>query len=266
MPGALRAAQLSPETVQAFDQYIAANEARDDSKLASQGHFLYIDGFLEPQRAESYRKLKAGEILVQRGECSTRACTRVPGGLIHDWVGVAFVNGVSLSQALATLQDYNRDATLYPAEVVRSRLLSRSGEDFRVYLRLRQVHVITVVLDTEYDIHYSRLDSTHALAVSHSTRIAEVADAGTRSEHDESVGDDHGFLWRLNSYWRFREADGGLYLQIEAISLTRDVPTGLGWLIGSFIESIPRTSLRSTLSETRAALLSQLNFAKGSSQ
>lgn len=265
-PYASHAAQLSTQTAHAFDRYIAAKEARDNRELAPPNHFLYIDAFPQAQRSQSYAELKAGEVLVQRGECNTPACTKVSGGLIHDWVGVAFVRGVSLSQALVILQDYNRDAALYPAEVVKSRLLSHSGSDFQVYLRLKQVHVITVVLDSDYGIHYSHLDSTHALAVSHSTRIAEVNHADTAAERGESVGNDHGFLWRLDSYWRFWEADGGLYIQIEAISLTRDVPTGLGWLIGSFIESIPKSSLRSTLDETRSALLRPVNLQEENSK
>lgn len=255
--------QLTAETARAFDKYVAAKEARASRELAGRNSFLYIDTPAESQRVHALASLKAGQILVQRdGQCDTTVCTHIPGGLIHDWIGIVFIPGISLSQALATLQDYDRDATFYPGEVVRSKLLSHSGNNFHIYLRLKQVHIITVVLDTEYAVHYQRLDSTHARAISHSTRIAEVDHAGTTGEREAPVGNDHGFLWRLNSYWRFYQADGGVYVQVDAVSLTREVPTGLGWLIGSFIESIPESSLRSTLAETRSALLKQLNFAK----
>lgn len=266
-PGFSLAAQLTAKTAQAFDQYVAAKEARADRHLAAGKEFLYIDALSPSQKASAYARSKAGEILVQRdSECNTSTCTHIPGGLIHDWMGIVFVPGISLSQALATLQDYDRDAVFYPSEVVTSQLLSRSSDDFHIYLRLKQVHIITVVLDTEYDVHYAQLDPAHAYARSRSTRIVEVNHAGAADERDEPIGDSHGFLWRLNSYWRFWEADGGVYVQVEAISLTRDVPTGLGWLIGSFIESIPESSLRSTLTETRTALLKQSDFAKESSR
>lgn len=260
------AAQLTARTAHAFDEYVATKEFHADLDLATGHNFLYIDSFADPPKAQAYAKLKAGEVLVQRDSTRvTGACTHIPDGLILDWIGVVFVPGVSLSQTLATLQDYNRDSAFYPKQVVRSELASHSGDNFHIYLRLKQFHVITVVLDTEYDVHYERLDSAHVYAVSRSTHVAEIDRAGT-SERKELVGNDHGFLWRLNSYWRFRQAKGGVYVQIEAISLTPDVPTGLGWIIGSFIESIPESSLRSTLVESRSALLTQLNLAKENSQ
>ena len=171
-----------------------------------------------------------------------------------------------MPEALAALQAYDRDSEYYSPEVVKSKLLERSGDDFRIYLRLKQVHIVTVVLDTEYDIHYTLLDATHAESRSYSTRIAEVENAGEPQDHDMRVGDDHGFLWRLNSYWRFYQAAGGLYLQCNAISLTREVPAGLGWLIRPFIENVPRESLNFTLEATRKALLSKSSRLSGSAR
>ncbi|HKF52142.1 MAG TPA: hypothetical protein VKB26_07495 [Candidatus Acidoferrales bacterium] len=265
------AAQLTAKTAQAFDQYVAAKEAHADRDLAAKQNFLYIDALPRDEATDAYSKLNHGQILVQRDEeCTAPACTSIPGGLIHDWIGIVFVPGVSLSQALATLQDYNHDAIFYPSEVVKSKLLAQSPNEFHIYLRLKQVHIITVVLDTQYEVHYTSIDADREVALSRSTAIAEVEHAGTHTERDEPSGQpgdkDHGFLWRLNSYWRFYQADGGVYIQCNAVSLTRDVPAGLGWLIGSFIESIPAASLRSTLSETRTALQKQANLAKENTQ
>ena len=66
-----------------------------------------------------------------------------------------------------------------------------------------------------------------------------------------------GFLWRLYSYWRFHERDGGAYVECRAISLTRDVPTGLGWIIEPIIQKLPKESLIHTLNATRHALLAK---------
>lgn len=270
-PGSSLAAQLTAKTAQAFDQYIAAKEARGNRDLAAKQNFLYLDAFGQDQAADAYSKLDQGQILVERDEeCSTPACASIPGGLIHDWIGLVFVPGVSLSQALVTLQDYDHDAIFYPSEVVKSKLLGKSPNEFRIYLRLKQVHIITVVLDTQYDVQYTQIDPHREVARSRSTAVAEVDHPGAPDERDEFAGQpgakDHGFLWRLNSYWRFFEASGGVYIQCDAVSLTRDVPRGLGWLIGSSIETIPAASLRSTLSETRAALLKQSHLAKEISQ
>ena len=261
------AAQLTSETARAFDRYVSAKEARDARDVAAKKNFLYIDALPPAQKNQAYANLANRQILVQRDDqCSVPACTSIPGGLIHEWIGIVFVPRVSLRQALVTLQDYNRDSDYYHSEVIKSKLLAKSGDDFHIYLRLRQVHIITVVLDTQYTVHYTPIDHDHEIARSLSTAVAEVDHAGASDERDEPIGDDHGFLWRLDSYWRFYQADGGVYIQCEAISLTRDVPAGLGWLIGSFIETIPAASLRSTLAETRAALLRQPNLSKENSQ
>jgi hypothetical protein len=133
-------------------------------------------------------------------------------------------------------------------------VIKRDGDDFKVSLRLRDQNVVTVVLDTEYDVHYVRVDRERACSQSYSTRIAEVERVGQRDERDKPPGHDNGYLWRLNSYWRFWGRDGGVYVQLEAISLTRDIPEGLGWLVRPFINTIPKESLVFTLERTRSAL------------
>jgi len=161
---------------------------------------------------------------------------------------------------LALLEDYDRAAEFYRPDVIKSRLVSRSGDEFRVYLRLTRKEVITAVFDTEYDVQYTWLDAAHTQSRSYSTRIAEVERAGESGERDKPAGKNNGFLWRLYTYWRFYQADGGVYIQCEAISLTRDVPAGLSWLVDPFITKIPSESLRRTLESTRAALRT---FPKG---
>lgn len=260
------AAQLTPETARAFEQYISAKEARSSLDLVANKNFLFIDALPQAQKDQAYAKLRHGQILAQRyDECGSPRCASISGGLIHDWIGIVFVPGISIPQALATLQDYDHDADYYRSEVVKSKLLAQSGADFHIYLRLKEVQVITVVLDTEYDIRYARVDGDHASARSYSVRVQEVAHPGATNERDEPIGNDHGFLWRLDSYWRFYRADGGVYIQCDAVSLTRDVPVGLGWLTSSFVEKIPAASLRSTLAETRAALFGKSTFLKENS-
>jgi hypothetical protein len=252
----LSAETPTPETLRAFDTYVKAAEARNNEDLAAKKNFLRIDSLSEPEREHSYRLLKRQQTIIQHStSCASRDCSNIPGGIIHDWTGITFVPGVTLQQTLTTLQNYDRDADYYRPAVLRAKLLSRAGNSFRVFLRLKETHVLTVVLDTEYEIQYLTLDSTHAASISHSTRIAEIENAGSPQEHASSPKDNHGFLWRLNSYWRFYQADGGVYIQCNAISLTRDVPAGLGWLAGPFIENVPRGSLNFTLTETREALL-----------
>jgi hypothetical protein len=237
------AAELKPQTVAAFDRYIQQAE----QKLEGRQNFLWAG-----ESAARARRVRQGEIVVEPATGTLE--TPVFDGLVHDWVGAVFLPGATLGQTLAAGQDYTRHKDIYRPEVLDSTMLAHTGNDFRVYLRLLKKKIVTVVLDTEHDAHYERVDGTRWRSRSRSTKIAEVKNAGQRNERVLPPGTGAGYLWRLNSYWRFEERDGGTWVECEAISLTRDVPTGLGWLIEPIIRSLPRESLASTLRETRAAL------------
>ena len=242
----LGAAELKPRTVQAFDSYIHDVEARLDRERTSSA-FLWADQ--SPGRAA---RLRQGEVLAE--SVTGKNPQSVPAGLIHDWIGAVFVPGATIGQTLDMVENYNHHKDVYQPEVIGSRLVSRSGNDFKIELRLLKKKVITVVLDTYYDVHYTQLDKERWYSRSYSTKIQEVENAGKPNERMLPAGEDHGFLWRLDSYWRFVERDGGTYVECEAVSLTRDVPTGLGWLIEPIVRQLPRESLVNTLRKTREAL------------
>jgi hypothetical protein len=253
------AEQLKPETVAAFNHYIELTEQE-----MSTATFLHVDKLPPPERDAEFLRLKAGEVITDRLQTRDRnQPVSAPGGLIHHWIGTIFIPGATLTQTLAFLQDYDNQSKFYAPDVQRSKLIEHRGDQFRIFLRLPKTKVVTVILNTEYDVEYTHLDAAHATSDSRSTRIAEVENAGKPNESEKPVGNDSGFLWRLNSYWRFLERDGGVYVQLEAISLTRDIPTGLGWLISPFITSIPKESLVFTLSRTREALVQKNGGRRG---
>jgi hypothetical protein len=159
-----------------------------------------------------------------------------------------------VDRALALLQDYDSHASVYRPAVARSRLLSRDGDVFRVYLRFHMKKVITVVVNSEHEARFSRPAADRAQSRIYSLRIAEVDGPDTPQEREMPVGNDGGYLWRLYTYWRFLARDGGVYVQCEAISLTRAIPFGLGWVVGPFVTGIPRESLAFTLETTRKTL------------
>ena len=240
------AADLKPRTVQAFDDYVRRLESRLNEQLKTPA-FLWADA--SPKRA---LKVRQGQVLVE--SLTGKGPQAVPDGLIHDWVGAVFIPGTTLEKTLAMVKDYNRRKDLYKPEVIDSRLVGRRGDDFQIYMRLLKKKVITVVLDTYYDASYQQLDPTRCYSRSYSTRIQEVNNPGKPNERLEPEGKDHGFLWRLHSFWRFAERDGGVWVECEAVSLTRDIPMGLGWLIEPIIRDLPRESLVGTLEKTRDAL------------
>jgi len=248
------AEQLTSETAAAFDHYVRLSEQRMSQELDS-GLFLRIDGLQQPHRDSEYQKLKTGEVITDHLQTLDHgAPVSVPHGLIHHWIGTIFIPGATLAQMLAFLEDYDNQYKFYAPEVQRSKLVQRNGNQFKVFLLLQKKKIITVILNTNYDVRYTLLGPDRAISDSRSTRIAEVENPGKPNESEKPAGNDSGFLWRLNSYWRFLQKDGGTYVQLEAISLTRDIPTGLNWLVSPFVTSIPQESLVFTLTHTRDAL------------
>jgi hypothetical protein len=238
--------ELAPQTVGAFDAYICEVEAAMEATMRG-GAFLGSD--LDAERAQSVRK---GQIAAQFW--AGQGPVKVPNGLIHDWIGAAFVPGVTVEETLGLIQDYDNHKSIYEPEVIASRLVSRKGNNFQVYLRLLKKKIITVVLDTDHDVHYRALDRKRWVCHSHTTRIAEVENAGSPKETVLPPDTGHGFLWRLYTYWRFEERDREVYIECRAISLTRDVPYGMGWMIEPVIQKLPKESLIKTLEATRQAL------------
>ena len=155
---------------------------------------------------------------------------------------------------LAVIQDYDNHKNIYKPDVINSELISREGNYFQIHLRLLKKKIITVVLDTDHRVHYRSLGRTRCICRSYTTRTAEVENAGSRDERVLQPDTGYGFLWRLCSYWRFEERGTGVVVECRAISLTRDVPFGLGWVIEPIIQKLPKESLIKTLEATRQAV------------
>ena len=257
-----RAEDLEPKTVDAFQHYVQLTEAQIDAECARQGQYLWVERLPQDRRAAAGAQLRAGEVVIERLETPDPSGpgyqTTVPDGMIHHWIGTVFIPGATLAQTLALEQDYDHHQEYFRPDVMRSKILRHQGNDFTIALRLYKKKVITTVLDTEHEVHYEMVDSTHAFSRSRTTRIQEVVNAGGKDERLDPVGHDRGFLWRMNTYWRFEQKDGGAYVECQSISLTRDIPAGLRWLITSYVTSVPRESLAFTLATTRSAVLGRI--------
>jgi hypothetical protein len=232
-----QAAELSPKTLNAFQAYI---EAADRAMR---------------ERPQSPARLaaKPGAPPVVEG-WEGKGVRDVADGLVHDWVGAIFVEKARLKDAIEVLRNVDKDKDYYP-QVIASRTLKREGDRAAVSMRLLKKKIITVVLDAHYDVQNRDLGGGRYQIWSKSTKISEVSNAGKPDEHVKPPGTGHGFLWRLNSYWLLEERNGGLYMELRAISLTRDIPAGLGWAIKPMVTSLPRESLVSTLEGTAKAML-----------
>jgi hypothetical protein len=204
------------------------------------------------------QKLKQGGVEMRRlGRDDGEGTAKIPGGMIHDWEGMVFIPGAKLDQVLAVLQDYNKHSAYYAPDVESAKIESREGDHFQVYMRFRRKKIVTVVLNTEQDVMYFHDSATREHSRSSAVRIREVANPGTKEEREKSPTEENGFLWQMETWWRMEERDGGVYVQNEAVTLTRDIPAGLGWLIGPFVTSIPKETLEFTMNATREAVRRQ---------
>jgi hypothetical protein len=240
---------LKGDLQQKYDAYIAATEARIEREVR-------LTPFLWAERSpERWQRVRKGEIVVE--PWNARGRTELGNGLLHDWIGALFIPAATLAQATSFLQDYADHKNYFRPEVVDSRLVSHDGDDWKLRYRIVKHYIITVVVNTDQTANYTPLSSTRLLSRSVATRIAEVKDAGKPSERELDSRKDTSIVWRLNTYWRLEEKDGGVYVECQAISLTRAAPPGLGWLLHPIIRSLPGASLAHVLEATRNGTLSR---------
>ncbi len=259
LPGSAIPEDLKPQTVAAFNRYAQLTEAQIDAGLAEHKPFLWVDSLPANRREGAWKDLHDGKVVIERLETLDNGKRiEVPDGMIHDWIGTVFIPGATLAQTIAFEEDYDHQQPYFRPDVLRSKIVKQDGSDFVIELRFCKKKIITTVLDTTHEVHYQPVDPTHEWSRSRTTRVQEVDDAGKPGEKLEPEGKDHGYLWRMNTYWRFEERDGGTYAECQSISLTRDIPTGLGWMIGSYVNSVPRESLTFTLVNTRRAILQRI--------
>lgn len=236
--------EAPPAAVSGFNDYVGKVESRLATQHRSTDGFRIAVG----TGAQTNERLRHGELVLEQ---LTPENPGLPGALLHHWRGTAFVRGATAADFERLMKNFGDYPRRFAPQVVQARILSprdrRTPDHFTAMMRVRQHHVITVVMDTAYDIQYGSLDAQHGYSVSRSTRISEIGLAGTPQEHALSDTEEHGFLWRMNTYWSYEERDGGLYMQVESISLTRAIPTGLGWAVRPYVESVPRESLEFTL-------------------
>jgi hypothetical protein len=243
----LWAAELKPETLRAFDAFMATAGRQMAARATPGARFLW-----SAEHKERLDALLAGKLVIE--PWNKKPAQDIPSGMIHDWVGAVFVRGATAAQAETLLQDFGSHQRIYAPQVASCKLLSQSGATFHSSMRMVKKKVITAVLDAEFTTTFINVDARRWQSRIVSTKMVEVADAFTSSEHAKPESDGFGFLWRLNSWWQAEERDGGVVLELRSVSLTRDIPLGLSVIIKPFITGVPRESLESTLIQTKRAL------------
>jgi hypothetical protein len=259
------AAELRPETLKAWNAYVAAEEKRMEKELSSPkgtgmgAGFLALDFQDKREAAQERRSVLGGEIVVQRMPSGKKDQgdndISIPSGTIHHWRGSVFIPDVPFDFTLHRIQHPELE-TSKQEDVLESRILERrSPAEYRLFLKLQRTQIITVVYNTEHQVRFRKLADGRASSSSVAVKIAEVERLSDGREQEKPAGQDRGFLWKMNSYWRYQQVQGGVLIECESITLSRAIPSLLEGITRPVVNNIARESMQRTLRELRQRLL-----------
>ena len=252
VPAQSSANELKEQTLAEWNDYVHSACMRTEER-AEESPFLRVSE--QPERRE---RARAGEIIVWREGDGHR--TKVPHGLIHDWVGVVFIPGAKIADVFGVARDYDHYSEIYKPAVMEARGRGSDGDDDNYSMLLVQkVLFVTAAVQGEYQTQYTQIDAKHWYSISQSTRLQAVEGFGQADMRVLPTDRGPGYVWRLFSFTRFEESDGGVYVEVEAMALSRDVPAMLRWLVDPVVDHMPRDSVRETLEKTRDAVLERMS-------
>jgi hypothetical protein len=253
----IEATDLKPVTVQAWDAYIQIIKTTTTSQAAGSSPFLSAD-----ESTDLAPRLRGGEMVVVNHNPHD-----VPHGLIHDWVGAMFLPNVTIDQAVDVLGNYDHYSDFYKPFVMKSAVVERNGDDETVILvMVQKAFSVTAAVETDNDVQIVRVDANRAYVISNATRVQEIADYGQPSEHIYPENQRPGYIWREVGVTRLEQRDGGVYVEIETIALSRGIPWAFRWLIEPLTNKLPREIMMKTLTDTRDAVNAAKESAPNSGQ
>jgi hypothetical protein len=239
---------LQPETLAAWDSYLKVANAAMQDRLKPGAHFLWLDE--DPNRAQTIRT-KGAYIK----PISPEIPLKVPSGLIHDWLGVGFVPNATIQDILSIVRDYARYHDIYRPGVIESAFLSSDGMKDVFSMRLVNRSVVAkTALDTEGEASYFQVDDHRWYGVSNTIHIHEIDKFGTPEQRTLPEDQGTGLIWRLASITRLEERDGGVYAELEAIALSRDIPAAFRLFVTPIVRRVSRDSLATSLHQTKVAI------------
>jgi putative flippase GtrA len=215
---------LQPQTVAAWDRYITA----------------FDGGIIRPVLNPKNDKPLLMDL---------NANGDVPDGYIHHWIGAVLIPGTTVAKVESVLEDYDHYTQIYAPDL---KLAAAKKTGPRSYdVRLITERIEPIGLHFAFDMH-SRVEYRRAnedsLIESKSYLIRESNSGHAPYTDLMPEGNDHGILWRLNSYWRLRQTGTSVYTECQAISLSRRPLFGT---LGQ-VKNRAKDSLAFTLRQTRA--------------
>jgi hypothetical protein len=250
MPGLLGAAELQADTLKAWDAYVQNAEVRMGARLNSAQPFLWTD-----ESDDRRRDVRRGEIAV--APVLNHGVMSVPSGLIHHWIGAAFIPHTNIDRLIGVLHNYNRFKDFYKPLIVDSRFLgcNRETPEFSMTWH-RHVLFVNAAIEGRCQAQRFAINARRGYSIADMTQLREIEQYGRPGEHALPSDTGHGFIWRLRDITRYEEREGGIYLEVEAIALTRDIPSSLRWLVSPIVKHLSSDSLETMLRQTRDAVAS----------
>ena len=252
----IQAAELQPETLKAWSASVQNTERRISAELASGKGFLALDFQDSRTAARERNSVLSGDIMVRQVLDADAA--KIQDGMIHHWRGSVFIPEVTLDYVLSRVENPRPEDTKQE-DVLESRILDSRPGQLKLFLKLQRSKIVTVVYNTEHLVRYQRHGTARASSSSIATRIAELEHARETTEREKPEGRDHGYLWKLNSYWRYQEVNGGVIVECESMTLSRSIPAVLEYMVRPLISSVARESMRRTLESMRTRMTGKVN-------
>jgi hypothetical protein len=250
IPGLLGAAELQADTLKAWDEYIQNADVRMGARLNSTQPFLWTD-----ESDKRKRDVRRGEIAV--APLIDHGATSVPSGLIHDWVGAAFIPNSTIERVVGVLREYDRFKDFYKPVIADSHFIgcNQKNPEFSMTFH-RHVLFVNAAIEGRCQAQHHTVNARRGYSIANMTQLREIEEYGRPGEHALPVDTGHGFIWRLHDITRYEEREGGVYLEVEAIALTRDIPSSLRWLVAPVVKHLSADSLEIMLRQTRDAVRS----------
>ena len=241
-------AELQRETAEAWQEYLCRPGNSMRARLEGSEPFLWMD-----EEAGRARRVKSGEIVV--APLAGHGTQSVPNGLIHDWIGAVLIPNTTIEGLLSVVHDYDRYKEIFKPVVTDSRSLAcdTTEHEFSM-LWQRHVLVVNAAMQGHYRAHDHIVDAHRGYSIVDADSIQEIKEYGHPSEHLLPPDTGSGFIWRIHSLSRFEERDGGVYLEVEAMALTRDIPGSLRWMVSPVVNRLSISSLTTTLRQSRQAV------------
>jgi len=261
------AADLRPETLKAWNTCVEMAERRIGKELSSQEKFLAMDFQNPAESSRERREVLSGQIPIRQMTVQNLegGAIKVPDGIIHHWRGSVFLDGVTLDYVFSRVTNPGREDTRQE-DVLDSRVLEAAPGQLKLYLKLQRSKIVTVVYNTEHLVRYKWRGTHEAYSSSSATKISEIERLDGDREREKPEGHDRGFLWRMNSYWRYQQVAGGVIVECESMTLSRSIPSMLEYMVRPIINKVARESMHRTLQSMKARILRSYVSHVGGSQ